>query len=76
MAPPSLDLKEVVKELRVRSMTVEELAMFCGVATVRTSHRVLKRLKEEGFEVARFGDRGNYRYRILEGSDEDFFSRA
>ena len=65
MAPPSVDLTKLVKKLKKKAMSVPEIAEFCEVGTIRSAHRVLEKLRNNGLELVRLGSQGDYKYRIL-----------
>jgi hypothetical protein len=67
MAPPSLDLSLLVKQLRdKKGLTVSQVLEFIEASSLRSAHRALDRVRSEGFILIRMGEKGDYRYRILE----------
>ncbi|RLC33077.1 hypothetical protein DRH13_00085 [Candidatus Woesebacteria bacterium] len=67
MAPPTLDLSVLVQKLKSKKgLTVSEVLKFIDASSLRSAHRALDRIRSEGFVLIRMGEKGDYRYRILE----------
>ena len=68
MAPPVLDLTLLVSKLKnKKGLTIFQVSEFIEGASSRSAHRALGRIRSEGFVLIRLGEKGCYRYRILEG---------
>ena len=68
MAPPTLDLSLLVKKLKSKKgLSVFQVLDFIEASSLRSAHRALDRVRTEGFILIRMGEKGDYRYRILEG---------